>query len=241
MIAPMFGTVSCVPEGQLVSSSRCPEVLAAVFSHPHGRYMPNASVRRVRTPLEIGLAGADAFARRMSAVSCLTRIASTGLRKGNGARVAKLLNDAGEADAVRTYKIRFGENLKAVRLSLHLTQQALGEISGHGRVYVQRIESGQINVSLGTMISLARAIGRPVEDLFRALHGDGGTVLKANAVGSGAALRENVLAIELPAGQAFEAGLFLARHLGKPIPLIDPETRTISGIAGVSVGKREPD
>ncbi len=149
--------------------------------------------------------------------------------------MATSLTDDNTDEAVRQMTIRFGTNLKAARQSLNLTQEQLGETSGHGRVYVQRIESGQINVSLKTMVSLARAVSVAVEDLLRPGSETEGTLHIDNAIGSQVALSSGVLAIELPAGAAFEAGQVVARYLGKSVPLIDPATRTISGIAGMSV------
>jgi transcriptional regulator with XRE-family HTH domain len=148
--------------------------------------------------------------------------------------VALSLSDDDANEAERLMKERFGINLRAARTALGLTQEQLGESSQHGRVYVQRIETGQINVSLATMVSLARGVRRTVVDLLQPPGDVDRTPPIENTVGDQVAIHPGDLAIELPAGTAFEAGQVLARHLGKSVPLIDPATRTVSGIAGIA-------
>jgi transcriptional regulator with XRE-family HTH domain len=56
--------------------------------------------------------------------------------------------------------------LRALRLARGLTQWQLAE-RGLSYKYYQRIESGQANVTIRTLVRIARALGVPFHELFR--------------------------------------------------------------------------
>ena len=123
----------------------------------------------------------------------------------------------------------FGVNLKAAREQLHMTQEALALASGSARSYVSLVEQGKQNLMFATAAALARAVGATMIELLSPL---GQTPESALSVPSSGVMppQPGTLAIELPAGQAFEVALIAARHVGKSLPLIEPETREIKGV-----------
>ncbi len=52
----------------------------------------------------------------------------------------------------------FVENLKNARLKKGLSQQGLGERVGMPQSYISKIESGQVNLQLSSLIELSRAL-----------------------------------------------------------------------------------
>lgn len=54
---------------------------------------------------------------------------------------------------------RFGDNLRHARKHAGLTQERLGLESGLHRAYVGAAERGEINLSLGNIVQLARTLG----------------------------------------------------------------------------------
>lgn len=152
-------------------------------------------------------------------------------------KVASALTADETKKATRKLQLWLGANVKAARLDLGLTQEVLGTQTGRGRVYIQRIESGSTNVTLETLVSLTLALSRSVTELLQPPD-EGYKSHDVNQVGSQVSLQPGDLAIVLPAGQAFEAGQVLAGYLGKEVPLIDPDTRTVSGVAGIPPHRR---
>lgn len=60
-----------------------------------------------------------------------------------------------------------GFKLKEARESQNITQQELAEKSGVSRVTIALIESGHTkDVLSSTILKLANALGKPVEDIF---------------------------------------------------------------------------
>ena len=59
-----------------------------------------------------------------------------------------------------------GERIKRTRKSAGLTQEALAQSAGVGRVTLVRIESGEQSPRYNTLVSLARALGQPVGKLL---------------------------------------------------------------------------
>jgi len=62
-----------------------------------------------------------------------------------------------------------GENIKNIRKRKGLTQEELGGLLGVGKSAVSRWESGEREVTLGTMRSIAAAMGVPLEWLVEGL------------------------------------------------------------------------
>jgi transcriptional regulator with XRE-family HTH domain len=53
----------------------------------------------------------------------------------------------------------FGEQLRAARLSVGLSQAGFGARLGLTQQYISSVEAGHENLTLATMLALARAIG----------------------------------------------------------------------------------
>jgi transcriptional regulator with XRE-family HTH domain len=62
--------------------------------------------------------------------------------------------------------IAFGKRLRALRQNLKLSQQQLATSAEIERVTVKRIELAQFSPTLDTLISLARALGKPFQEFF---------------------------------------------------------------------------
>jgi transcriptional regulator with XRE-family HTH domain len=62
--------------------------------------------------------------------------------------------------------LRFGTQVRKVRISRGFSQEKLGEIAGLDRTYVSGIERGLRNVSLRNIAVLARALGVTASDLL---------------------------------------------------------------------------
>jgi len=58
-----------------------------------------------------------------------------------------------------------GNRIRQLRKSTGLTQQALSRLANIGRVTLVRIETGEQSPRYETMVSLAQALGRPLEEL----------------------------------------------------------------------------
>ena len=61
----------------------------------------------------------------------------------------------------------FGERLREVRLAAGLTQMHLSQRTGISAVDISRIEGGDADMTLDTMVLLAGAVGAEVWDLVR--------------------------------------------------------------------------
>ncbi len=60
----------------------------------------------------------------------------------------------------------FGNNVQRLRLSKGFTQEFLAEEAQISQVQVARIESGKLNTSISTVVSIAKALGVNVGELF---------------------------------------------------------------------------
>jgi transcriptional regulator with XRE-family HTH domain len=54
---------------------------------------------------------------------------------------------------------QLGGNLQRLRLKRGFTQERLAELTGLDLSYAQRVERGQVNVTLGTLVTFADALG----------------------------------------------------------------------------------
>jgi len=66
----------------------------------------------------------------------------------------------------KEYLIAFGANLKKIRTEKNLTQNELAERAKVGRSQIIRIEQGQINTTISSVIVLALALEIPPKSLF---------------------------------------------------------------------------
>jgi DNA-binding XRE family transcriptional regulator len=64
-------------------------------------------------------------------------------------------------------QIVFGENLKAARMRLDISQRQLSELTGLTQQYLSLVETGQKNLTLRTMMTLARVVGANVSEMLR--------------------------------------------------------------------------
>jgi len=64
---------------------------------------------------------------------------------------------------------KFGARVRALRLSLSLSQDVLADRAGLDRTYIGGVERGERNVSLINIVKLAAALETSVADLMRGL------------------------------------------------------------------------
>jgi len=60
---------------------------------------------------------------------------------------------------------RFGKNVQRLRMSKKYTQEKMRDLGFNYR-YFQKIEAGQVNPTLGTLIKLSKALGCKLSDLI---------------------------------------------------------------------------
>ena len=72
-----------------------------------------------------------------------------------------------EALAPPALQALFGERLRQARVAVGMTQAEMAERSGVNVQYVGRVELGQKNLTLGTMVKLAAVVGLSVSDMLR--------------------------------------------------------------------------
>lgn len=63
-------------------------------------------------------------------------------------------------------QVRFGKNVRLLRLALLLTQEKLAEFSGLHFTYVSSVERGERNISLISMDKLAKGMKCSLKDLM---------------------------------------------------------------------------
>jgi transcriptional regulator with XRE-family HTH domain len=69
---------------------------------------------------------------------------------------------------------RFGANLRRSRRAAGLTQEALWDASGVNMTEISRLENGQKDPQLTTIVRLATGLGIPAGDLLAGLGGEPG-------------------------------------------------------------------
>ncbi|MEM4235188.1 MAG: helix-turn-helix transcriptional regulator [Candidatus Methanomethylicaceae archaeon] len=63
-------------------------------------------------------------------------------------------------------KVLFGQRLKIIRERKQISQERLAALAGLNRTYISKIERGERNITLTTMMRLAHALGCNITDLF---------------------------------------------------------------------------
>lgn len=63
-------------------------------------------------------------------------------------------------------KKNFGNKVRQIRLSKHLSQEALANQANLDRTYIPSIEKGERNVSLLVIEKLANALNVPIKEMF---------------------------------------------------------------------------
>ena len=66
------------------------------------------------------------------------------------------------------------KNMKIARVEMDLSQEQLADLVGATRQTIGMIESGKFNPSLQLCISICRALGKTLDDLFWEETGEGG-------------------------------------------------------------------
>lgn len=61
----------------------------------------------------------------------------------------------------------FGHNVQKIRISKGYTQEFLAEEAKISQVQIARIESGKLNTSISTVVSLAKALDVAIGDFFK--------------------------------------------------------------------------
>lgn len=67
----------------------------------------------------------------------------------------------------QVFRRTVGQNVRAFRLRLKLTQEQLAEKAGLHWTYISGVERGRYNVSLDTLETLASALGRKPFELLK--------------------------------------------------------------------------
>jgi transcriptional regulator with XRE-family HTH domain len=143
--------------------------------------------------------------------------------------------------ASKVARTTLATNLIAARKAVGLTQAKLGENSGLGRAYIHRVENERTNLTLDSLAVLAATLGLSVSQLLSERSPEDGPLeplppsegeQSPKLVGSPWPAVAGHLALEFPAGQAFEAARVVASYFKRPVMLVDPFTRVVSGIAG---------
>jgi transcriptional regulator with XRE-family HTH domain len=62
---------------------------------------------------------------------------------------------------------KFGNNIRALRLSAHLSQEKLALEAGIDRTYISDIEKGERKVSIATIEKLANVLGEDVYNYYK--------------------------------------------------------------------------
>ncbi|TDA70733.1 MAG: XRE family transcriptional regulator [Clostridia bacterium] len=68
-----------------------------------------------------------------------------------------------------TYQSLFGQRVRSLRLRMGVSQEELAFQSGLHRTYIGAIERGERNISLDSIVKLARALGVQPADLMPSL------------------------------------------------------------------------
>ncbi|HCD05063.1 MAG: transcriptional regulator [Alcaligenaceae bacterium] len=68
----------------------------------------------------------------------------------------------------------FGEQLRAARLAIGISQEELAHRAGLDRTYISSCERGKRNISLETIVRLAKALNLPPSQLLSGLEDNQG-------------------------------------------------------------------
>jgi transcriptional regulator with XRE-family HTH domain len=73
----------------------------------------------------------------------------------------------GTGDTPPELHVLFGANLRQARLKAKLSQAEVAARTGMGQPYISEMEKGVRDITLGTMASVARAVGTDVRTLLK--------------------------------------------------------------------------
>lgn len=74
--------------------------------------------------------------------------------------------DDRDAELTADLQLAFGRNVKAARLKANMTQTDLADRCGIRQHHLSQIENGQLNLTLGTMARIAKALGSDVSTML---------------------------------------------------------------------------
>lgn len=63
-------------------------------------------------------------------------------------------------------KLKFGANIKKLRISRNLSQEKFAELVGLHRTYITEVERGLRNVSLINIVKIAKGLDISISELF---------------------------------------------------------------------------
>lgn len=67
--------------------------------------------------------------------------------------------------------LRLAETIRESRMKVGLTQEALAAQAGMAVRHLQKIEAGEVNVTIRTLAKISRALGKDISELFAATDG----------------------------------------------------------------------
>jgi len=85
--------------------------------------------------------------------------------------VTRTIPIAPKSEDTQDLQALFGENLRAARLKAGLKQSELAEKTGLTQQYLSLIETGRKNLTLRTMMELAKVVGQEVSVMLRRTRG----------------------------------------------------------------------
>jgi len=62
--------------------------------------------------------------------------------------------------------VKFGDNLRKIRVAQSISQQQLAFESGLSREYINRIENGKVNISLKNIVAIANILNIAPKNLL---------------------------------------------------------------------------
>lgn len=141
-------------------------------------------------------------------------------------------SDEEDRKATEAAQVLFGTNLRSARMRAGMSPTDLSEASGVARSTIYGVEKGKQNITFSSACALARAVGSTFPDLLSSPPCRKSNHPSEPPQTSGVSPpKPGTLAIELPAGDAYEIAMSVAARLDRQIPLIDPITREVTGLA----------
>lgn len=67
--------------------------------------------------------------------------------------------------------LRLAETIRESRMEVGLTQEALAAQAGMAVRHLQKIEAGEVNVTIRTLAKIAQALGKDIPELFATTDG----------------------------------------------------------------------
>ena len=73
-----------------------------------------------------------------------------------------------DGDVSEETRIAFGRNCKAARIEARMSQSTLADLAGIPQSRLSKIEQGKVNITLGTMVAIAKVVKHDLGYLLRA-------------------------------------------------------------------------